>query len=93
MPRHREDKRPTKLTLAPWPPVPVGHAGIIKGIGESNIGADATLHSHGCHLAFGPMQPDIGADFTRGNASKIGEMPSNNGRMPSSNGRMPSSNG
>ena len=45
----------------------------------SNIGADVTLLSGGCKVAFVPMQPDIGPNFTRANASEDGEGASEDG--------------
>ena len=55
------------------PAVAAWHLAIFASLGVSNIGPNATLLSGGCHLAFGPMQPGIRADFTLRNASRHAE--------------------
>ena len=71
----------TKRTTDDPPLRPVATRGfaVLGSLRASNIGADVTLLSGGCKVAFGPMQPDIGPNVTRANASEDGEGASENG--------------
>ena len=74
----------TKRTTDDPPLRPVATRGfaVLGSLRASNIGADVTLLSGGCKVAFGPMLPDIGADFTRAEASGNGAKPWHNGAKP-----------
>ena len=80
----------TKRTTDDPPLRPVATRGfaVLGSLRASNIGADVTLLSGGCKVAFGPMQPDIGTDFTHAKASENGFKACSHGMKGLSVGRL-----
>ena len=68
---HPTRGRETTTSLSPLLfPSAARQSAVVRSIRASDIGPNVTLLSGGCHLAFGPMQPDIRPNVTRRNASR-----------------------